>query len=85
MSLDERRTLAADRAFEDADFGEAEVAAHNGWEVAGDSWRKTVFLDVGGPETARMVFGLEFVPGGDSLAHAPEYELPPMEDAHPEA
>lgn len=47
QQLDEARRLVADEAFEDADFGEVRVAAHNGWETDGDRFIKVAFMDVG--------------------------------------
>lgn len=84
--LDEARRLVADEAFEDADFGEVTVAAHNGWETDGDRFTKVAFMDVGAHDSEKMIFAVEFTPGSSSLATEPEFVVPEMvcgDDASP--
>ncbi len=76
QDLEARRRDQADAAFEEADFGDVTVEAHNGWEVEGDRWTKLAFMDVGGEETVKMYFGVEFTPGTAGLVHLPEFEVP---------
>lgn len=75
-TLERRRRFAADCAFEDADFGDVSVEAHNGWETEGDRFTKLAFMDVGGDETVAMTFAVEFLPGTAELASDPEFETP---------
>lgn len=78
QQLDEARRLVADEAFEDADFGEVTVAAHNGWEIDGDRFTKIAFMDIGAHDSEKMVFAVEFTPGTPTLATEPEFVVPDM-------
>jgi hypothetical protein len=72
IPLSERRTAAADEAYENQDFGSV-VEAANGWEYTepgGREWVRTVFVqdeaNVEGP-TIALRYVVTFAPGTDTI------------------
>jgi hypothetical protein len=75
--LDDCRRDAANKAYDEADFGPLSVTAATGWEDDGENRlvRKVFFETIEGPSRA-MQFSVEFEPGRDVMISDAEFELP---------
>lgn len=75
-----RQALAED-LYVDFNFGHR-VETQNGWDHDGiDRMSRPVFLDVGGPETVQVEFGLRFAPGSaEVLAYGTDIDTPAPAD-----
>jgi hypothetical protein len=71
-SLDARRQVAADEAFEGYDMDEEVVAAANGWEHnnQSDGWRRVFFLEQDGGPSVKTTFFVRFRPGTAEVEEA---------------
>ncbi len=79
------RQLAAQRIFEDWDFGDLAVEAQNGWEHDGQGrFERRAFFDTGAEETAAATFAVEFEPGSHK-EYRVEFEPPSAPEAGLEA
>lgn len=71
------RREAANKAYEEADFGPLSVVVAGGWEDDGENRlvRKVFFETIEGPSRA-MQFSVEFEPGLDVMISDADFELP---------
>ena len=64
-NLFEKRRQAADSVYEEFEFQDGIVGAHNGWETSGDQWLRSVFLENEANSQTKMVhFQVSFVSDG---------------------
>lgn len=68
--LDELRKEVADELFLFFDLGEDDVKSTSGWQINGNEWSMTVFLERDDQPSEKRTFVVRFVPGTtDVLAH----------------
>lgn len=68
--LDRAREAAADRVYEEAEFGGAVIVDSGGWERGAEEWVRPVFLEPenGPADSLRGVCVLRFHPNSDQAA-----------------
>lgn len=75
--IDRIREALAEDLYVDFDFGHP-VETQNGWDRDGTNrMSRPVFLNIGGPETVQVEFGLRFAPGSaEVLAYGTDIDEP---------
>lgn len=59
--LDDMRRVAAEKTFEDHDFGSDQIIDDGGWSVSGDIWEKPVFIaNPAGGNSMKKLFTVKF-------------------------
>ena len=67
IDLEKARRAVADKAFAEADFGDAVVGETGGWQSDGNYWSLRVFWEQPEGPSRSGSFGVEFRPDSDKV------------------